>query len=1043
MRHRLFDLIEKKHRSPITWIAAPPGSGKTALVASYLAFHRQSCLWYQIDSGDDDIASFFYYLNLASRQVLPEDSPSLPLLTSEYRYGVTTFARRYFEDLFLRLPPGIIIVFDNYQEISSDSQLHEIMAMACAVLPESLHFISISRSNPPPAMARLRLHNQMTQIGWDELRLSLEESRAIAQHFCGEKITESNIDKLHTQAQGWMAGLVLILHQENKLGLWHEPTSVVGNEIIFDYFADEIFQSVSEESRELLLATAFLPDFTASMAQEMSGLERSEKILDQLLRDNFFITRHNGDTYQYHPLFRQFLDKKAEILLSQAKLAEALRHSADILQSGGHLVEAATLMIRAGDQHALTKLILKAAPSLIAEGRYRTLGNWLQNVQSSQQNPWLRYWTGLCRLPFSTSEAQLHFDLALNGFRETKDAAGCYLAWSGMVEAILHELSDLSKLDPWIDMFDQLLVELDGSPPAEHKNQLAASMFMALAIRQPGHPRLAFWRENALMVLASEQNSSLRMLTGFYLLSYYYWIGDSGAAGRILKEIEAIAASRQASPLAQVTGSLAASWYGWMEGNHQASLQALTDGLEISATSGVRLWDYLLILQGAANALIQGDSDGADGWLGKLAANMDRARGMDIFYYYHERGWQALLRGKPQEALAYQQIALTNGTKVGAVYAEAQAHFGLSQIYHDNAMIPERNQHLHECRRLTELMQSSILEFMIRIAEAHYAMDEGEEDKIRLLLTRAMGLGRAQGYFSITFWRASVMTRLCLRALQEGIEVEYVQRLISTRGLRPQNPPIALDNWPWPLRIFTLGRFSLLRDGQPVSFGKKAPAKVLELLKAIISFGGMEVSEAQLADALWPDSDGDTALQALATTLFRLRKSLDVKDAVIRSEGRISLDPCLCWVDAWSLEQMLSQLSQSGNFAQRQWRMTRLLEMYHGHFLAGDADKPWAAFRRERLRSMMLRAIRETADLQAADSDNDQTVISWYRKGIEIDPLAEELHQGLMLCYQASGQIAQALQVYDQLQKALAAGFAIQPSTKTLAIYHSLMKKNG
>ena len=72
------------------------------------------------------------------------------------------------------------------------------------------------------------------------------------------------------------------------------------------------------------------------------------------------------------------------------------------------------------------------------------------------------------------------------------------------------------------------------------------------------------------------------------------------------------------------------------------------------------------------------------------------------------------------------------------------------------------------------------------------------------------------------------------------------------------------------VRIYTLGRFSLLLHGQPAIFGRKTPQRPLELLKAVIAYGGRDISLSLLTAALWPDSDGDDARRAFDTTLFRL-----------------------------------------------------------------------------------------------------------------------------------------------------------------------------
>ena len=53
------------------------------------------------------------------------------------------------------------------------------------------------------------------------------------------------------------------------------------------------------------------------------------------------------------------------------------------------------------------------------------------------------------------------------------------------------------------------------------------------------------------------------------------------------------------------------------------------------------------------------------------------------------------------------------------------------------------------------------------------------------------------------------------------------------------------------------------------------PKKPLELLKAIIAFGGSNVATERICDALWPDADGDRALNSFKFAIHQLRRLLE------------------------------------------------------------------------------------------------------------------------------------------------------------------------
>jgi ATP/maltotriose-dependent transcriptional regulator MalT len=143
-RERLFRTLDEHRAHPIVWVGGPPGAGKTTLVASYIEGRQLPGIWYHVDGGDSDPATFFHYMGLAAAEVAPGGQKPLPQLTPEYLADLSGFSRRFFRELYARLPRPAVLVLDDSQEVLAESTFHALLVDSASEIPEGLNVILIT-----------------------------------------------------------------------------------------------------------------------------------------------------------------------------------------------------------------------------------------------------------------------------------------------------------------------------------------------------------------------------------------------------------------------------------------------------------------------------------------------------------------------------------------------------------------------------------------------------------------------------------------------------------------------------------------------------------------------------------------------------------------------------------------------------------------------------------------------------------------------------------------------------------------------------------
>ncbi|WP_249354821.1 MULTISPECIES: hypothetical protein [Ralstonia] len=258
--------------SPIVWVVSPAGSGKTKLAISYLEASGLPAIWYEVDAGDMDPASFFRTFGQACAAHLGADSATQPpLFSPDHLFDLAAFARRYFRAVFSGLPEATLLVLENVHAAEAEPSFKGILQAALAEASEHVRILVLSRSAPPPELARLQANQQLALVDWQQLRLTEEETGAIlAGHPAALATLEQRPDaerelagRLHARSGGWVAAVVLLLDQIGRVGSY-DVDRLDSREVLFPYFAQE-------DDRRRVARAAPLPAVHGDPAELRSG----------------------------------------------------------------------------------------------------------------------------------------------------------------------------------------------------------------------------------------------------------------------------------------------------------------------------------------------------------------------------------------------------------------------------------------------------------------------------------------------------------------------------------------------------------------------------------------------------------------------------------------------------------------------------------------------------------------------------------------------------------------------------------------------------
>ncbi|WP_342119263.1 BTAD domain-containing putative transcriptional regulator [Pseudoduganella sp. OTU4001] len=1022
-RPRLFAQIDKGRKEhAVVWIASPPGAGKTTLAASYLGASDAPAIWCQVDQGDSDPSTLFFFLSEAVRDA-GHVPPALP---PEVQGDGARSQRMFFRNLYARLPAGAVLVLDNLHEFDWDNS-GQLLEYAFAEVPFGLTILALSRDAPPARLARMEMDGRLRVIGWNELRLDEAEARELSQ-LGGEEgpVDQQWLDRI----DGWAAGVVMLRTLRQGPDQAAAP-ALAGGTALFRYFAGEILERMPKAEQRMLLHLSCLQSISAEDAQHLTGDADAARLLEQLYHKRLFVERRGASqTYQFHNLFQEFLQHEARQRLAAGERQAFLERAAGLLDQQGRSEAAAQLYQDAGRFDALAALLLRHAELMLATGRGQAWREWMSCLPPdiAEAEPALGYWHGVSLSPIAPLLARKVLVRAAEGFAHTSDVAGRLLTIAAIIDSYDFEWADYRALPGWIDLMTEALQTLDLAaldPLTDLK--VHSRLVLGLLFVAPQSPHLAPAAQRALQLLSQVENPVEQLTVGAILLRYFDSVDNANTANWLLASVNKVADDAALSPFHRVW------WYGrvarWLNKNgHYGEAQAMAASIQRIAGS-FDLDPLLYQFLDAHYLLGTGDMEAAGALLGQLRRNVVPTRIRDqVELNTLDAHWRSQ-SGDTAGALACALEAIADSAAAGLPAAERygmEAFAAVCCALQGNFADAE-----HWCNQADShaFGRDSVLARETRyFITAHVAAMQGLAELEVQQLREALASHRRRQSTALFPMQPQFAAAIAAQSLAHGMEVEHMRGIIVRQRLQP--PDRFTPNWPWPMAVYTLGRLELARDGQVVTATGKAQQRPLLLLKALLAAGEGGKAQQALAAQLWPDADD--AKSALNVTVHRLRKMLEIDEAVVVGSGQVSLPDSVVWSDVGALSALcdsIDSLAPEASAASTHRLAAELLQLYRGPFCEGD-DESWLLAARERWRNRFLAAAAELGQrLEKLGAWSQAHTL--YQRALEAEPLAESSFRGIMRCTHALGDPNAAFSAYRRCRDMLSIVLGRQPSADT------------
>jgi len=1051
---RVADVLTRR----LTIVVAEAGYGKSTLLSSW--WEMAPCAWYTADPTDRDMPTLARQLADALRLRVPELRSGLARAIrgvsgpdADQPAHADALGSRLAQVVHAHVDGDLILIIDDVDELGSANPSARLIEAFCRHAPPRLHLVLAGRSRPLFPVERLRGQGQLLELGGEQLAFTTEEVGELVRERLGVGLIELP-ERLHRLAGGWPAAVILAVEalRETPRASW--PAVLDGLDRtrtpLFAYLAEEVFAHQPAAMREAVGRLAIFDQFTPDLCDAI-GISEARSLVDGLAGQSLFVETRQDGSLALRPLIR---DYALHHLPLPESIARELRLSAaEWLTRSGSADAAARMLLAAGAPDRLAALMGDEGANLLAAGHIATVLESCRTIPEALRSVAVEQVEGEAR--------QIQGDW--------KGALACYERAAGEREALpaplarriglLHYLR--GHVDTALSAYRRGLDDPD-SAPAEMASLLAWTATAhwlrgdvdacrdlaarALAAAEACGDRRALAAAHTVVSMLAALDGDRRANDAHYLLA----LRAAEEAGDILQTVRI--RTNRASHFLE-------------EGSYPQALQELEVAVRLAELTSFANFHALSLCNRGETRLRMGRLDEA---LVDLEASRDRYQQIasDMVAYplsligevHRERGNLVQARAAYEEAVS---IAEGSGDRQALVPALA----GLATVLVGD-----------DPQRATEIAHRAAgagagLDYVAALlsagwvaavtgerkeaarlagaaaAEARSRRDRaGLADALALTAMSAARPGRETPLLreAASIWRdvgnplGEAKVAVALAALEAGPGPSPRRQAAEHRleelgvpahgGARVAAGLLALVGGaePTSLRIESLGRFAVIRGGEPVRLAEWQSKRARELLKLLVARRGRPASRGYLMEALWPEEDPEKVANRLSVALSTIRNVLDPHRAT--SDGHLHADKDAVALDLDAidvdLERFLGAAAEGLGSLRQGDPVTAIPSLeaaaaaYCGDFLEENPYDDWTITAREEARAAYVAVCRALAAHTGRPADPEAAVPHLLRI-LEIDRYDEQAHLGLVSALAGAGRHGEAHRHYLNYRRAM------------------------